>query len=89
MADCREAFDDQNQELARRLIEEGTSIEDHCDEQIARLVRQQDIALSTTYALAYRYFKRVGSHVVNVATSIVQPLDKIDFSEKPNALDVE
>jgi hypothetical protein len=34
--------------------------------------------------LAYRYFKRVISHSMNIATSIFMPLDKIDFmDEKP------
>lgn len=89
MASCREAFDKQDKEHGSRLIEEGQAIEDHCDQQIAKLVQRQDLELSTTYALAYRYFKRVCSHVFNVATSIVQPVDKLDFSEKPNALNVE
>ena len=30
-------------------------------------------------ALAYRYFKRVTSHAGNVVTSIVMPLDKLDY----------
>ena len=89
MASCREAFDKQDKKYGSELVKEGMAIEDHCDEQIAKLIKQQDIELSTTYALAYRYFKRVGSHVFNVATSIVQPVHKLDFSEEPNALDVE
>ena len=89
MASCREAFDKQDKEHGSRLIKEGLVIEDHCDQQIAELIKQQDRDLGTTYALAYRYFKRVCSHVFNVATSIVQPVDKLDFSEKPNALDIE
>ena len=89
MANCREAFDKQDKEQSHELIEQGSAIEDHCDRQLAKLVKEQEIELSTTYALAYRYFKRVCSHVFNVATTVVQPVHKIDFSEKPNAIDVE
>jgi len=41
----------------------------------------QNVEMSATYALAYRHFKRITSHSFNVLTSIVQPIDKIDFSE--------
>ena len=90
MADCREAFDKEDTESARELIAYSQKIEDHCDEQISKLVQSgAENDMGTTYALAYRYFKRVSSHAFNVATTIVQPLDKIDFSEKPDALDKE
>ena len=82
MASCREVFDKQDEEAAKRLISEAEDIEDHCDKQISKIISDtRDKELSATYALAYRYFKRVTSHSFNVLTSIVQPLDKIDFSE--------
>lgn len=83
MADCREAFDKQSSKQARELIRQARVLEDHCDERVEALIREQEtIELSATYVLAYRYFKRVASHVHNILTSIVQPLDKLDFSEK-------
>ena len=58
------------------------AIEDHCDAQITSLLTQEKKdEQSANYALAYRYFKRITSHSFNVLTSIVQPIDKIDFSE--------
>ena len=82
MAACREVFDKQDDQAAEDLISEAEAIEDHCDRQISKLVSDSKTReLSATYALAYRYFKRVTSHSFNVLTSIVQPLDKIDFSE--------
>lgn len=81
MADCREVFDTQDKEAAVQLIAESQKIEDHCDAQVAKLIQaghKTDLAVS--YALAYRYFKRIMSHVLNVATSVVQSVDKIDFS---------
>lgn len=82
MASCREVFDLQDEERAKLLIEEAEAIEDHCDRRISKMVSgTKEKELSATYALAYRYFKRVTSHSFNVLTSIVQPLDKIDFSD--------
>ena len=82
MAACREVFDKQDEQAAKDLILQAEAIEDHCDRQISKLVSEaKNRELGATYALAYRYFKRVTSHSFNVLTSIVQPLDKIDFSE--------
>lgn len=83
MAGCRESFDKQDAEAARVLIEEAGEIKDHCDDQIAVIVRaDEQVDLSAKYALAYRYFKRTASHVLNVLTSIVQPLDKLDYFDE-------
>ncbi|MEM8947144.1 MAG: PhoU domain-containing protein [Planctomycetota bacterium] len=82
MVACREVFDLQDEKAARELIAEAKSIEDHCDHKISQLVSEgKNRELGVSYALAYRYFKRVTSHSFNVLTSIVQPLDKLDFSE--------
>lgn len=82
MTECREAFDNQDPSVAKELIREAEAIEDACDQRLSQIVRsEQQSDNATTYALAYRYFKRVASHVFNVATSIVQPIDKIDFSD--------
>ncbi len=82
MARCRETFDKQDTETAQKIIGRLEEAEDHCDKQISQLLTtDQGTELSATYALSYRYFKRVASHVFNVLTSIVQPIDKIDFSD--------
>ncbi|MBN2296131.1 MAG: hypothetical protein JXM70_27115 [Pirellulales bacterium] len=83
MATCREIFDADDEEHAKELILEADRIENRCDEEVRKLIRQgaQD-SMSTTYVLTFRYFKRVASHVRNVASSIVQPLHKLDFTSK-------
>ena len=82
MAECRKAFDNQDMEIAKHLIVEAERTEDHCDAQISKIISPtENVEMSATYALAYRYFKRIASHSFNVLTSIVQPIDKIDFSE--------
>lgn len=82
MASCRQAFDKQDEEVAKELILEAEAIEDHCDDQISKiLTKAEPLELDATFALAYRYFKRIASHSLNVLTSIVQPVDMLDFSD--------
>ena len=87
MAACREVFDAHDNDRAAELIREAQEIEDFCDDQVRQLLqKEEDIDLAAAYVLAYRYFKRVTSHTRNVASSIIQPLDKLDFPAKPEKL---
>ena len=89
MAICREVFDSNDNESATRLIVKAKEIEDVCDERIRALVQGTLVdEMAPAYVLAYRYFKRVTSHIRNVASSVVQPLDKLDFTSKITADDV-
>jgi phosphate uptake regulator len=83
MAGCREVFDSQDTEAATALIVEAKQIEDLCDDQIRFLVQGNDAGrMAPAYVLAYRYFKRVAAHVRNIASSVVQPVHKLDFTSK-------
>jgi len=83
MADTRRVFDLDQEEPAKEIIRQTHLVEDQCDEQVRALIRGlEKHDLAPAYVLAYRYFKRVASHLRNVASSIVQPLHKIDFTSK-------
>jgi len=83
LAACREILDEQQEERAKGLIREAAGIEDLCDEKVRGLVRQTPAdAMGPTYVLAYRYLKRITSHVRNIASSVVQPVHKLDFTSK-------
>ncbi len=86
MAAGREVFDSQDSERAAELIRESQRIEDVCDQEVRGLIAgDPQVSMSSAYVLAYRYFKRVTSHVRNITSSVVQPLDKLDFTSKPPA----
>ena len=88
MAGCREAFDVQDPETAIELIAVAEQVEDDCDKQIAVIVHDSgEETRGASYALAYRYFKRTASHVRNVLTSIVQPVDRIDYTNGEGSSD--
>jgi phosphate transport system protein len=76
----------QDLEAARRQIKRAGQIEDECDARINALITDPDeVALSgpaVATALALRYQKRIVSHAMNIATSIVMPADKIDFFDE-------
>lgn len=81
LSECRDAFSTRNRDAALALISRAERIEDHCDNQIHRVLTEEP-PKAASYALAYRFFKRVASHVFNVLTSVVQPVDRLDFAKK-------
>ena len=84
MAAGREVFDSQEPDRAAELIRESQGIEDVCDQEVRALIAgDPQVSMASAYVLAYRYFKRVTSHVRNITSSVVQPLDKLDFPSKP------
>lgn len=81
LSDCRDTFATSDRDKALALISRAEKIEDQCDEQVRRILIEEP-PKSAVYALAYRFLKRVASHVFNVLTSVVQPVDRIDFAKK-------
>lgn len=67
---------------ARALLREAMALEDECDSAVSELLRATD-RNGAAAVLAFRYFKRIASHVSNIATSLVVPLDKLDFFDEP------
>ena len=81
---CRHIFDAQDEKMATELICQAAAIEDTCDQQIQWFLSEKtdNERVDVAYALAFRYFKRYASHVRNIASSIVQPVHKLDFTSK-------
>jgi len=72
-----------NRARAVELIRQGRDAAHRCDALIARIARS-DYDASTTAAmvLATRYYKRIGGHTLNVLSSIVMPIHKIDYYDE-------
>ncbi|MFT5687699.1 MAG: phosphate uptake regulator, partial [Planctomycetota bacterium] len=75
-------YESEDVEAARAHLTECDEVEDACDDllHVALAVEGHNGA---GLALTARYFKRVVSHSANVVTSIVMPLDKLDFFDEP------
>ena len=75
-------FEQQDSDKARDFLGEVAKLEDQCDTAVEALLQPAGRNAAVT-VLAYRYFKRVISHIGNVVTSLVVPLDKLDYFDEP------
>lgn len=68
---------------ATGLMTELRSVNRRCDQLIARVARgDYDAATTTSLVLGARYYKRIGSHVLNVLSGVVMPLHKLDYYDE-------
>lgn len=80
--ETKEAFDKVDAAHAQKIREDAYSCEKECDRlawEMMTIKKQDAVAL----ALLFRFFKRVTAHLGNICTSVVMPLDKLDYYEKP------
>jgi len=86
----REAFNTSDDVKAREVVHRKMALSKQADLLITQLVQDQlATADAVTYALLARHFKRVSSHLANVASSVFAPLDAIDYSDEPGPVDLE
>lgn len=77
-----EAYGKQDPEIAKEHLRECDDIEDFCDKQVDALIEAGGGADHVATALALRHLKRIVSHSKNITTSIVMPVDKLDFFDE-------
>lgn len=76
----KEAFKKSDEKLAKQILKNYTPIKRECDKILYALFDEKlspNEAVVT--AMLSRYFKRINSHVSNIASGIVYPLNEIDF----------
>ena len=69
-----------DEKLAKKILNNYTPIKRECDKILYALFDEElspNEAVVT--AMLSRYFKRINSHVSNIASGIVYPLNEIDF----------
>jgi phosphate uptake regulator len=83
LAKMRNLYDSQSVEQAFDFLREADKVLDHCDERVAALLADSSISRHpVAAALIYRYIKRVLAHAMNVVSSIVMPIDKLDYFDE-------
>ncbi|MFT5049074.1 MAG: phosphate transport system protein [Chlamydiales bacterium] len=76
-------FKQQEVASAKEFLEETDGLQNRCDARVEYCIKSAD-RNRVAEVLAYRYCKRVASHVGNIVTSVVMPVDKLDyFPNKP------
>lgn len=81
-----QALEQSDEKLAKSLLDELWKVKRQCDEFNADLIKDEKYNLqvrdAVALALYLRYLKRVAAHLMNVATSIVNPFHKIGYRKK-------
>ena len=78
-----EVFAMSDRERALALIREGRDLTHRCDALVAWVARSEyNAAMATSVALGARFYKRVGAHVLNILSSVVMPLHKLDYYDE-------
>ncbi len=76
-------FSASDREQAMEMIQQGRAIAHRCDVLISQIGRAGYGGEATTVlVLATRFYKRIGGHVLNVLSSVVMPLHKIDYYDE-------
>ena len=76
-------FESSDRDRAIELIHQGREAAHRCDALITRIANSDyDAAATTALVLGTRYYKRIGGHVLNVLSSIVMPIHKIDYYDE-------
>jgi phosphate transport system protein len=69
------------------LIREGRKIAQRSDVLIEKVARANyDASTTTALVLGTRYYKRIGGHLLNVISSVVMPLHKVDYFDEDEIL---
>ena len=70
---------------ARNLFEGHLWMTKLCDEVVTSLIKEENSSLSSgdavSTAIYTRYLKRVGAHLMNIMTSVINPFEGIGFRE--------
>lgn len=78
-----DVFRHSNSTAAAGLMAELRVVNRRCDELIARVARSDyDAATTTSVVLGARYYKRIGSHILNTLSGTVMPLHKLDYYDE-------
>ncbi|MFC1948933.1 PhoU domain-containing protein [Chloroflexota bacterium] len=76
----RKAFENSDEKLAREILRNYAIIKHDCDRILNELLKEEvSTNEAVVTAILSSYFKRINSHVCNIASGFVYPLTEIDF----------
>lgn len=79
-------FEERDTESAHRLLKEFDVLLDECDHIITAQINSPGSPREAVpRALLFRYIKRIVAHLMNVLTSLVMPLDRLDYYDEKKA----
>ena len=86
IAEASRIYQDRDMEAAHALIPEMDKVLDEYDECVVGQLESDDTAREAVpRALLCRYLKRITAHLMNVITSLVMPLERLDYYDEKKA----
>ncbi len=87
IAETARVFRERDADAAHRMIQESDGVRDDYDARIRDLLTDSGSGASDAVAraLLYRYLKRINAHAMNVLTSLVMPVHRLDFYDEKKA----
>lgn len=87
LEETKSLYEAQDEERAPAFIERSEVLKDECDDAVEAILRSEEperVVPSDPVgtALVFRYYKRVISHARNIVTSIVVPVDRLDYFDE-------
>jgi phosphate uptake regulator len=83
-AAVRQAFRTSDAKLAHSAITSGRETQRHCEKAIRDIARgEHTVPDAVALVLTGRHYKRIAAHLVNIATSVVMPADRLDYYDEP------
>jgi len=83
LGDAAAVFQAQDSEAAQQLIDKADGFLDDYDDHVKLAYRYEGPASeAVARALYYRYLKRITAHVMNFLTSLVMPIDRLDYYDE-------
>lgn len=78
-----EVLSEADEERALNLIRQGRDIAHRCDALLQRIANSScEAGITVAQVLGARYYKRIGGHVLNILSSVVMPLHKVDYYDE-------
>jgi phosphate transport system protein len=82
-------FESSDHERAVELIREGRDLTRRCDAVVGRVARSDyPASTATCIVMGARFYKRIAAHVLNVLSSVVMPLHKLDYYDEKRLAEV-
>jgi phosphate uptake regulator len=82
-AETADVFATSDRERALAMIREGRELTHRCDALVEQVARSDcNARTAVALALGARFYKRTAAHVLNVLSSVVMPLHKLDYYDE-------
>jgi hypothetical protein len=74
---------------ARQFLRKAHEVAKACDSQVSRIISGGECKSPAVFVLLFRFFKRIVRHLTNIVSSVVMPIDKLDYFDEDYRQKVE